>query len=290
VRRRVRIAKLRATIATALEQGADAVHVECVGGPDRTDVCAAAVGAARAAGVRVVVRCFDLASAGTGEALRAADRVVVPSRPLRDELERRLGVRAAFVPALVEDSGLEPPPPRAAGRLRLVCARPLEPVHGVGLVLAAAATARADGADLELVVAGEGPEQGELARIASSTLPRRVRFVGALHREELISHLRAADVFVDAGRSDELPDAVLDALAVGLPVVSAAGPATSALVEHEATGLVTPAGDGTALAASIERFAKDRTLLVACGWRAKIGALRWTWDAVRERWAAAYAG
>jgi glycosyltransferase involved in cell wall biosynthesis len=289
VRQRLRIAKFRATLGVALAQGADVVHVEAVGGAEFQGVAGAALDVARAAGVRTVARCFGIVSAGSGEALTGADAVVAPSRHLRDELRERLGIRACVVPAIVEDSGLEPPPPRSAGRLRLVCARPLEPVNGVGLVLAAAATALADGVDLELVVAGDGSERAELVRIAARVLPGRVRFAGALRREALVALLRASDVLVDAGRSDEFPGVLADALAIGLPVATTAAPATAWMVDHGETALVTPAGDATALAGSIETFDGDRAALAGYGWRAKIGALRWTWDAVGASWAAVYA-
>jgi glycosyltransferase involved in cell wall biosynthesis len=289
VRQRLRGVKVRAALGEALGEGADVLHVEFDGSPEFQETAAAAFAAARAAGVRSVARCFESVSATTGWALAAADSVVVPSRHLRDDLEARLGVRATYVPAIVEDSGLEPPPVRSSGRLRLVCARRLEPANGVSLVLAAAASAAAEGVDLELVVAGDGPERDELARTASRLLPRRVRFAGALRREALLELLRASDVLVDAGRSGEFPDAVADALSIGLPVAATASPVTAGLVEHGATGLVAPAGDAAKLAAAIQALGTDRAALLGFGWRAKIGSLRWTWDAVRASWAAVYA-
>jgi glycosyltransferase involved in cell wall biosynthesis len=289
VRQRLRVAKLRATLGAVLAGGADVVHVEVGGGAESGVVAAAAIETSRAAGIRTVARCFDSASTGSGEALAAASVVVVPSRQLRDDLRTRLHIASRFVPGIVEDSGLEPPPPRESGRLRLVCARPLEPVHGVGVVLAAAAAALAGGVDLELVVTGDGSERQVLERIAARMAPGRVRFTGALRREALMDVLRASDVLVDAGRSDEFPGAVADALSIGVPVATTAEPGAASLVEHGWTGLVTSAGDSTALARSIAALDADRVALITCGWRAKMGALRWTWDALAATWASVYA-
>jgi glycosyltransferase involved in cell wall biosynthesis len=288
VRDRLRLAKLRAALRAAVAEGADLVHVETVPRSGLETVVGCAVAVARDAGVRVVVRLLATPSGESEAALAAADEIVVPSPYLREWLRSRLGLGSTYIPHIAEDSGLEAPPVRSDGRLRLLCARPLHAQHGVDVVLDAAARAVASGIDLELVVAGNGPEHSSLERQAGRALPRRVTFAGDLPRDDLLRALRESDAVIDASVSDDFPAVLADALAAGIPAASGAAPGVAWIVDHGETGLVTPVGDAAALAESIARLDRDRAATAALGWCAKIRALRRTWDAVRGEWAAAY--
>jgi glycosyltransferase involved in cell wall biosynthesis len=73
--------------------------------------------------------------------------------------------------------------------------------------------------DAELVLVGDGPERTRLEQLARG-LP--VTFLGHVSdREELSDVLRSADILVMPSESEGYPNAVLEALACGLPVVAA---------------------------------------------------------------------
>jgi glycosyltransferase involved in cell wall biosynthesis len=97
-------------------------------------------------------------------------------------------------------------------------------------------------------------------------LRRDVRFLGAQPFSVVRAALEEADVFVlpcvhgRDGSHDITPSAILEAMAVSLPVVSTRSGAVPELVDHERAGLLVPPGDEEALAAAIERLLGDAPL------------------------------
>lgn len=125
---------------------------------------------------------------------------------------------------------------RVAGPVRLGTVSRL--VHQKGIDVAVDAVARlvATGHDVELLVAGDGPDRVTLEHRAGG-LP--VRFVGPLTSPAMVaSHLHGLDVFLLPSRYEGLPNALLEARATGLPAVAA-----------DAAGVAEAAGPGTTLVA-----------------------------------------
>jgi glycosyltransferase involved in cell wall biosynthesis len=197
-------------------------------------------------------------------ALRRASRVVVPSSYLRD-LALGWGVRpdrltvvpnpAPPLPALPERDearealGLNGFTLAAAGRL----------TRQKALTDALAAVSRVG--NVSLVVAGDGPERAALERRASETdLANRVRFDGPLPRDAVLTLFRAADAALLTSTWENLPHSVIEALAVGTPVVATAVGGVPEVVRDGENGLLVPPGDVEAIAAAIGRLAGDERL------------------------------
>jgi glycosyltransferase involved in cell wall biosynthesis len=116
----------------------------------------------------------------------------------------------------------------------------LHPKKGVQhLIPAAAALA---GRRFTLVIAGSGDPafEGELRHLASSAPPGRIRFVGFAAGEFKQELLQGADVFVLPSYSESFAIAVMEALAVGVPVVTTPGVPLSQLVQKFDLGWVCP--------------------------------------------------
>ena len=98
----------------------------------------------------------------------------------------------------------------------------------------------------ELHIVGDGPERPALENQARELgIGRKVIFRGWMHRPQLAQVLRDMDVFVFASRDEGMPNAVLEAMASGLPVVATSIAGSEELVIPEETGLlVEPASPG----------------------------------------------
>jgi glycosyltransferase involved in cell wall biosynthesis/predicted metal-dependent phosphoesterase TrpH len=105
-----------------------------------------------------------------------------------------------------------------------------------GVDLLAESFLRAHRADprLHLLLAGGGPEEGELRE----RLGERATFLGWLGGEELARAYASADVFLFASSTDTYGQVILEAAASGLPVVAVAEGGPAALVENRHTGLL----------------------------------------------------
>lgn len=128
----------------------------------------------------------------------------------------------------------------------------LIPLKGI----AHAITAVADMPDSELLVCGEGPEQAALARQAAHT-GARVRFMGSVFGAEKAALLRAADAFVlpsiklPSGRTEGMPQVLLEAMEQGLPVVASDVGGVSDVVRNGDNGMLVSPADPPALARAL---------------------------------------
>jgi len=205
-------------------------------------------------------------------ALRRATRVVVPSAYLRD-LAVAWGVppeRLEVVPNPAPPLPALPSRDEARARLGLngfTLAAAGRLTRQKALEDALDAVARTH--DVTLVVAGDGPERSALERRATALeLEQRVRFAGALSRDEVLTLFRAADAALLTSSWENLPHSVVEALAVGTPVLATRVGGVPEVVRDGENGLLVPTGDVDAIAGAIGRLAADGELRAALASRA----------------------
>jgi glycosyltransferase involved in cell wall biosynthesis len=103
-----------------------------------------------------------------------------------------------------------------------------------------------------LTIAGEGPEEDALRRLAQELqIAEHVHFVGFQHDVQRL--LGAADAFVLSSLWEGLPLGVLEAQAAGLPVVATDGPGTRHALIDGITGLLVPVGDVSLLTKAMRK-------------------------------------
>jgi glycosyltransferase involved in cell wall biosynthesis len=114
---------------------------------------------------------------------------------------------------------------------------------------------------VSLVVAGEGDERAALERRAQELgLGGRVRFLGPLPRERVLELFIAADALLLSSAWENFPHTVVEALAVGTPVLATSAGGVGEVVEHERNGLLVEPGDADALARAMNRYFADEGL------------------------------
>jgi glycosyltransferase involved in cell wall biosynthesis len=140
------------------------------------------------------------------------------------------------------------------------------PLHGAGVVLAAAELLRSE--PFRFVLIGEGQLSAELRGSIAARGLTNVEWLGELPAGELRAHTLAADVCLGVfGGSEKaarvVPNKVFDALACGRPVVTADSDGAREWLRDGETALLTPAGDAAALAAALRRLldARERARL-----------------------------
>ena len=115
-----------------------------------------------------------------------------------------------------------------------------------------------------LTIAGEGPQLAELQALAAAlALGGRVSFTGFLSQEKLRALCATAHLFLHPselgpdGNQEGVPNAMLEAMAGGLPVVATRHGGIPEAVEHGVSGLLTAERDAPALAQSLSALARD---------------------------------
>ncbi|MCM3874370.1 MAG: glycosyltransferase family 4 protein [Pyrinomonadaceae bacterium] len=133
-----------------------------------------------------------------------------------------------------------------------------------------------------------GPDKGmenEVKDFATNLgLAGHVRFPGFLCMDAKIREFEAADVYINTNRIDNTPIAVLEASAMGLPVVSTNVGGVPDLLTHCKTGLLVPDDDDRAMAQAIKELVKHSELAESLSRSGRQLARRFSWEQVRPQW------
>jgi len=147
---------------------------------------------------------------------------------------------------------------------RLVSVGRLVPKKGFAGILAALAMLRDQGEDFRWELFGAGPLEDALrAQAEALGLGARVRFRGAAAHPRIIARLSRGGVFLcgsveaEDGDRDGIPNTVLEAMAMGLPVVATAVSGIPEAVRDGVDGLLAPPRDPRAFAAAVRRLWRE---------------------------------
>ncbi|MDX1486060.1 MAG: glycosyltransferase family 4 protein, partial [Alphaproteobacteria bacterium] len=126
----------------------------------------------------------------------------------------------------------------------------------------------------QLLVVGEGDARGAVEAAFRPLGRERIRFLGLQEGAALADIYRSADIFAWPAVNEALGMAILEAQALGCPVVAGGGGAVGAIVEHEATGFLVPNGDPRAFAKAVDGLLRDPDRAAAMGAAARRRARR----------------
>src|SRR5205807_6281112 len=93
----------------------------------------------------------------------------------------------------------------------------------------------------------------------------RVTFLGVVPRAELLARLQRASIVVVPSFMESCPYSLIEAMALGKPVVASAVPGILDMVEDGVTASLVPPGDPKALAAAMQRILADESLATRLG-------------------------
>ena len=140
----------------------------------------------------------------------------------------------------------------------------LSAVKGHEHFLAAAAEISRARDDVRFLVVGDGPRRADLEGTAAVlAISDRVRFVGA--RDDVPALLRLMDVFVLSSVSEGSPNAVMEAMAAGVPVVASDVGGLRAMIADGVSGILVPPGESAPLAKEVLGLLADPARASAMG-------------------------
>jgi glycosyltransferase involved in cell wall biosynthesis len=130
---------------------------------------------------------------------------------------------------------------------------------GFDLLIHAVAKLVGQERDVGLAIAGDGAEQAALERLVSECgMSERVRLLG--FQSELIPFYEAMDAYVLSSRREGLPNVLLEAMAIAVPVVATRTAGVPNLIDDEVNGLLIDVGDVDGMAAAVARLMDDPAL------------------------------
>ncbi len=123
----------------------------------------------------------------------------------------------------------------------------LEEVKRLDLFLEAAAHITRELSGTRFIIAGTGSQESLLKeQLRKSGLERSVQFLG--HRDDVYDVLRAMDLLLITSDQEGIPMALLEAMALGVPVVSRAVGGIPEVIEDKCSGILVPTGEPNTLA------------------------------------------
>jgi len=182
---------------------------------------------------------------------RAAHAVVANSAAARAQLERERvpADRLRLIPNGLDPARFTPQPPRDAIR-RVITVANLRPEKGHDTLLAAAPRILERHPDATFTFVGDGPRRDALETLTRALgLSGRVHFLG--ERRDVAPCLAEADLFVLPSRSEAFPNAVIEAMAAGLPVVATDVGGIPEVVRRHETGVLVGPDDADGLADAV---------------------------------------
>ncbi|MBB3872953.1 glycosyltransferase family 4 protein [Brevundimonas mediterranea] len=150
---------------------------------------------------------------------------------------------------------------------------------GVATLLSAMAQVVTD-FDIELLLAGEGPEQDNYRKQAEALgILGRVRFLGKVPHEDIASVYSEADIVCLPSVWDEnQPVCLMEAMSAGRPVIASRKGGIPEIVEHGRNGFLFKAGDAQELATYLSVLCGDKKLRVEMGNRGRDQVMRQTYE------------
>lgn len=125
-------------------------------------------------------------------------------------------------------------------------------------------------AGLKLIIIGDGPERKRLEIVGNKAeIVGKVIFTGPLPGESVLDYLRSADVFALNTSYEGLSHQILEAMSLGVPVVTTDVGGNPELIIDGATGFLLPFNDKSAFAEKIDKILSDKDLAQKMGSAAK---------------------
>jgi colanic acid/amylovoran biosynthesis glycosyltransferase len=170
-------------------------------------------------------------------------------------------------------------PPAPSERVRILLVGRLIEKKGIPDAVAAVAEVRRSHPNIQLRIVGDGPMRDEIAReIAARDAGDSILLLGPKCHAEVAGEMAAAHLFIlpcrtaSDGDKEGIPNAIMEAMASGLPVLSTRHAGIPECVEHDVSGLLVNEGDTAALADCLGRLLDhpDRWPALARAGRARI--------------------
>lgn len=161
----------------------------------------------------------------------------------------------------------------------------LVPQKGLDLLIRAFASLHEpERAGWRIVLVGDGPERDALEVLAQQQgIREQVVFEG--FQPDPLRYMQRASIFTLPSRFEGMPNALLEAMAAGLPsVVSDASPGPLEMVCDGRQGLVVPSEDVEALADALQQLMLDQSLRERMGMEARTTLRALDWDVVEPHW------
>ena len=213
-----------------------------------------------------------------------ADWLVVQTQSIKDYFPKSIQKKTSIIYNPVNEESLSPALPLREGRQnRIISVGRLYPQKNQAMMIRAFAKVADEFPDWQLVIYGEGPLRAELEFLVSSfKLQNRVLLPG--RTEHVIEELRKSRIFCMSSDYEGMSNAMIEAICVGLPVVTTRVSGTEELIENCENGFLVEIGDECGLADSMFKLMSSPILVETMSLKNKKLAGQFDIDLIVGQW------
>lgn len=225
----------------------------------------------------------------TRQVLGRADMLVAPSEYLARAVNP-YGFRARVIPNVIDLDAYVYRRREKVGP-RLFWMRSFHPIWNPAMAVRVLARLRATHPDATLVMAGQDKgSMQQVQRLADDLgVGGSVKLAGFLNMEGKKREAGLADIYINTNRIDNMPVAVVEACAMGMPVVATAVGGIPDLLRHGETALFVPDDDDEAMAQAVRSLLDNSELAERLSVNGRKLAERFSWKQVRLEWEQVFA-
>lgn len=151
--------------------------------------------------------------------------------------------------------------PERTGNFKIICGSRLTPRKGISFIIDALKILKDKGMIIELDVIGDGNQKEELMqKVKDLKLENDVKFLGLFKHSELPRYYQNANVYVSASLNEGMSNTMLEALAVGLPIIATDTGGTFETVKDGINGYVIKMESATDIAEKVALLFNDYDL------------------------------
>ena len=168
---------------------------------------------------------------------------------------------------------------------KLLWVRSFAEIYNPTLAISVLKILRDQGVDASLTMVGPTNDATfEACKQMADKYDISVEFTGKLPKEEWIRRSEAHDIFINTTNFDNTPVSVIEAMALGLPVVSTNVGGLPYLIESGKTGVLVPPNDAKAFADAITDLCKQEEKARSIAKNARQEVEQFDWQQVKQQW------
>ena len=223
--------------------------------------------------------------------INKATDIIVPSGYLKTVFSD-FGIESHIIPNIVNLERFHPK--EKYGQMNahcphLIITRNLEAIYGISTAINAVARLRQTVPDIQLTIAGMGPQKEELQQLVKKErLEKNISFTGKLTPEEIAELYLRADIMLNPTTVDNMPNSVLEAMASGVAVVTTDVGGIPYIVENNKTALFTEVNNPESMVKQINRLLNEPELYRTLVNNGLQEVQQYTWTEIKVLWLALY--
>ena len=216
---------------------------------------------------------------------QAAHALVSPSLYLKHFFEQQ-GFALHYIPNAIEKEAYPQLEPRF-DTPRLLYLRALHEIYNPSMAIEALQLLKKDFPSVQLHMVGPNKDNSLekcQALVAKNKLEDEVFFYGKLDKEEWLKVAQQCNVFINPTRFDNMPVSLVEAMCLGLPIVSTNVGGIPFLIESGKEGILVASEEPQAMAEGIKKYFAQPQFRSDIVDNARKKAEKFSWDTVKKQW------